>query len=335
MHYATVYYVHDLRARQPEGVWTMHHYPFAAEVESKRRQPGSNRGKTDPSALQFRGKTCHLCCDDEDGPSYDLWHVLFECPATSQSSDVVTVRQSCAEFLLWLCDAIENAVRWNSESMSDTRAAGVSHEQIFATVQRVRDAAPGYDWNCVPGHWLVYTLLLALPFPACVVRPDAQNPVWHCKQKRRVKGVQHERDLSGRPDLPLPELPDAQFSLPELVGQMFDSVILPGDAMRPVADGWCRFAEGQLFRLGRVVRPLRVAAETVRAAARAAAGAGADGWSTTSFVPTTDTDAGSGSTADSLTDSDSVSGANSATESAGGSHLEHLLDVQAGELGQQ
>ena len=36
--------------------------------------------------------------------------------------------------------------------------------------------------------------------------------------------------------MPLPVLPDVQFSLPELVGQMFDSVILPGDAMRPVAE---------------------------------------------------------------------------------------------------
>ena len=114
-----------------------------------------------------------------------------------------------------------------------------------------------------------------------------------------------------------------------------DCVILPasGDAMRPVADGWCRFAESQLSRLGRVVRPLRVAAETVRAAARAAAGADseADGWSTTSFVATTDIDAGSGSTTDS-SESDATSGADSG--SADGSHLAHLLDAQAGELGQ-
>jgi len=162
---------------------------------------------------------------------------------------------------------------------------------------------------------------------------DCGGRVWICKQKRSVKGVhvQRQLDLSGSPDLPLPELLDAQFSLPELVGQMFDCVILPGDAMRPVADGWCRFAEGQLSRLGRVVRPLRVAAETVRAAARAAAGAEADGWSTTSFVATTDTDAGSGSTTDS-SESDSTSVADSGF--ADGSHLAHLLDAQAGELGQ-
>ena len=70
--------------------------------------------------------------------------------------------------------------------------------------------------------------------------------------------------------------------------------------LRPLADSWCRFAES-LMRAGRVVRPLRVAAEVARAAARAAAGPGADGQSSTSFVPSTDLDseAGSGSTADS------------------------------------
>ena len=92
-------------------------------------------------------------------------------------SDVVSVRQSCADFLLQLCGAVESAVSWNSESMSVTRATGVPLEQIFAAVQQVRDAAPGYDWNCVPGQWLVYSLLLALPFLTCVVRLDAQNPV--------------------------------------------------------------------------------------------------------------------------------------------------------------
>ena len=78
--------------------------------------------------------------------------------------------------------------------MSDTRAAGVSHATILAAVDRVRETAPVYDWNCVPGQWLSYTLLLALPFPASVVRPDSQSPVWLCKPKRRGKGASGERE---------------------------------------------------------------------------------------------------------------------------------------------
>jgi hypothetical protein len=118
----------------------------------------------------------------------------------------------------------------------------------------VREAAPAYNWKCVPGQWLTYTLLLTLPFSARVVRPDAVSPVWLCKPKRRVKGVQRERDLTGMPTV-LPVLPDDQYSLPELVGAMFDSTVLAGDAIRVVADTWCRHALDRLHRAGRVVRP--------------------------------------------------------------------------------
>jgi hypothetical protein len=113
--------------------------------------------------------------------------------------------------------------------------------------------------------------------------------------------VQRERDLTGMPT-ELPELPDDQYSLPELVGAMFDSTVLAGDAIRVVADTWCRHALDVLHRAGRVVRPLRDAAERTRAAARAAAAleeGNAVERLTTSFVSSTDSDAGSGSTADS------------------------------------
>ena len=99
-----------------------------------------------------------------------------------------------------------------------------------------------------------------------------------------------------------------QYSLPELVGAMFDRTILADDALRPVADMWCRHAMNGLFRVGRVVRPLRDAAEKARAVARVAAAAAAaleedfDDRLTTSFVSSTDSDAGSGSTADSVSE---------------------------------
>jgi hypothetical protein len=221
------------KARQ--GVWTMHHFPFApADTAKPRPQQRDKRGQSadDPGTVRYRGKTCHLCVSGNDGPNCDLWHALFECPATSHGEVMSAIRESCKDFLLQLCDAIEVAVKWNGESISDNRAAGVSHEAILAAVDRVREALPAYDWNCVPGQCLSYTLLLSLPFPASVVRPDSQCPVWLCKPKRRGKGgVQRERDLSCMPALPLPALPDAQLSLPELVGRMFDCTVLSSDAL--------------------------------------------------------------------------------------------------------
>ena len=104
----------------------------------------------------------------------------------------------------------------------------------------------------------------------------------------------------------VPVLPDDQYSLPELVGAMFDRAILADDALRPVANVWCRHALNGLFRVGRVVRPLRDAAERTLAVARVAAAAALEGDPddrlTTSFVSSTDSDAGSGSTADSVSE---------------------------------
>jgi hypothetical protein len=66
----------------------------------------------------------------------------------------------------------------------------------------------------------------------------------------------------------LSDLLDEHYVPPELVGRLFDSVILSGDVLRPLADEWCTFATRCLFRIARVVCPLRVAVETARAAAR-------------------------------------------------------------------
>jgi hypothetical protein len=79
-----------------------------------------------------------------------------------------------------------------------------------------------------------------------------------------------------------------------------------GDTLRSLEDAlaWCEYARRSLLRVGDVVRPLRVAAETARAAARAAGDLDDDGdRSTTSFVASTaagSDDGGSGSTADSV-----------------------------------
>ena len=161
----------------------MHRYPFVTFSRSNQNRRGC---PDDPRDIRLRGKSCHLCDESDDGPGYDLWHVLFECPATSTHPDVVAICDSSVSFLLRLCDAIEEAVRFNGASMSNTEHAGVSHQDIFTAIARVRDATPAYNWKCVPGQWLSYTLLLALPFSAKVVLPDTFSPIWFCKPKRKV-----------------------------------------------------------------------------------------------------------------------------------------------------
>ena len=90
-------------------------------------------------------------------------------------------------------------------------------------------------------------MLLALPFSAKVVQPPvgSQSPALHA----------------------------LQYSLPLAVGKLFDATVLSSDA-RPLADEWCRRVVGYLRAAGRIVTPLRTAAEErlegARAAARAA-----------------------------------------------------------------
>ena len=125
--------------------------------------------------------------------------------------------QACRDFLPLLCDAVERAVDFNARSMSDTQNAGVVHASILGAVDVVRAACPGYQWDCVPGRWLIYTLLLAMPFPAKVVRPDPVLPVWTRKPRR---GRVH--DLSGAPEpAAVPALTDAEAALPEAVGHLW------------------------------------------------------------------------------------------------------------------
>ena len=156
------------------------------------------------------------------------------------------------------------AVVKNGEGLSNTNNAGVSHRDTLDAVQNVRETLSGYEWDCEPGRWLIYTLLLALPFPAVAVRPDPDNPIWLCPPKWKRKGVVPPRNLHGMPAR-MPMLPDVQYLLPEAVGRLFDSTILSNDALRPLADDWCRISEGNLLRAGAAIRPLREAANVRRA----------------------------------------------------------------------
>jgi hypothetical protein len=208
-------------------------------------------------------KQCHLCASEGVEHRFDLWHVLFECVKTCDTDGMVAVRSSCQAFLPRLCDALELAVERNAESMSDTRKAGVSHSEIRDAISEVQALTTGYQWNCVPGRWLVYMLLLAMPYPEVAVRPNASHPVWLCPPKRKRKGLEPLRNLRGMPAT-VPMLSDDQYALPAAVGRLFDRTILSSDVLRPLADDWCRLSESNLLRAGAIVRPLRVTADEQR-----------------------------------------------------------------------
>ena len=90
------------------------------------------------------------------------------------------------------------------------------------------------------------------------------------RRMRKRQGLEQQRNVRGTPAA-VPELPDEQYSLPEAVGRLFDSTVRSSDALRPLADAWCRLSEGNLLRGRATVRLLRVAAEKQLATATAAA----------------------------------------------------------------
>ena len=119
-----------------------------------------------------------------------------------------------------------------------------------------------YHCDGTPENWLIYTFLLAIPFPAKVVRPDPARLVW-------MRPISANRKSTRTPDLrdmplQLPDIPDLQYRLPELVGRLFDVTVLSRDSLRPLG-AWRSMAQNALLRLGKIVRPLRVAAEKKRA----------------------------------------------------------------------
>ena len=232
------------KARQ--GNAAMHIYPFAQLFRPPKKAPGQQRKASGASrAIAFEGKTCHLCREDDSGPGYDLWHVLFECPATVNHQTIVDVRNECQRFLPDLCRRIASAALDNAKSMSNTEHAGVDHDAIRTAANNAMQLASGYNWDCLPGRWLTYCLLLALPFSAKVVEPP--------------------------PDSQSPALAASCYSLPLALGRLFDATILSSDALRTLADNWCTRSVAGLRAIGSVVCPLRAAAEERREPARAAA----------------------------------------------------------------
>jgi len=100
-----------------------------------------------------------------------------------------------------ICEATAAAVERNGEGMSDTRNAGVSNADGPLTTCGLRwFAMTGTASVAVPGQWLIYTLLLALPFPAKIFCPDDASPIWLSPPKRKRRGVVPERNLLGMPD---------------------------------------------------------------------------------------------------------------------------------------
>jgi hypothetical protein len=97
---------------------------------------------------------------------------------------------------------------------------------------------------------------------------DEESESGNGETNRRAEGAGALPQPTHHQPIHVPTLPETQYSLPALVGAMFDAVILPRDALRRMADAWIDWSFQSLMRLGAMVRPLRAAADAAIQAAR-------------------------------------------------------------------
>jgi hypothetical protein len=276
-----------LLTRARRGNQTVKGFPFVSWGEQNASRAA--RGKAANSkqfAVAYTSKRC-LLCKPETGPDspFDMYHILFECTQTRDLPAVAAVKSRAVAMLPKLCTMIESAKRFNMASMNNVTEAG-HPDLIPAAAVAVRNSAAMYNWNCMPGTWLTYMLIIGLPFSAAVVRPPARRytnpapsaPLMSARQRAAAKAAPGaELTPTGRlkrrklpavvdtnPIELIPPLPAEQFSLPEAFGRLMDVTLLPNNALRRTANSWSRWSYKQVFKLGSAVRPLRTAKEKER-----------------------------------------------------------------------
>jgi hypothetical protein len=196
-----------------------------------------------------------------------MWHLLFECDRTRDHAVVARIKQRARAMVIRICDLVLEARNYNQLQMNNIADTGYV-DNIDAAVSDVRRIAQNYYWECTPGRWLIYVILLGLPFSKSVVRPPAAgyiNPTPTPKPRTaaqqaalrvRVRQPRRPPITDVDPVLALPQLTDAQFSLPEAFGALMDTTTLPNNALRPLSTTWIRRCYNHILALGGVVSPM-------------------------------------------------------------------------------
>jgi hypothetical protein len=262
------------------GNRSMHHYPFAPldKILSVTRQPKENDA-TDSESDDADSTSSNAASEASDIGRQQtskkrklarLWHVLFDCTQTCQQPAILNVKAACTKMLKHLCKLLSRADSMNKTAMN--KISDSDHVSTIPTsVTGVQAAIPGYNWECLPGRWLQYLLVLAMPYSERVVRPTTDGMPWmnlplvKRKQSKRQKLGQIEIIRPDRAPITAPLLDDIQYKLPLRVGKLFDSTLLPNNALRPMANVWIHWSRRQLLEIGKVVSPLRLVAERERA----------------------------------------------------------------------
>ena len=147
------------------------------------------------------GRPCPFCIDVR---STDVWHLLSECCAPDVVAARPALRARAARFISGrlACLILESA-----RTATPARRAATS-----AAVLELRASLGAFSWDSPAGAFLIYRLLLVLPFPARVLRA----------------GI-------------------GAFATVRHLGELFDAVHVRTTHLRGVADGWTMWAGQELI----------------------------------------------------------------------------------------
>jgi hypothetical protein len=152
------------------------------------------------------GRSCPFC---DGARSADIWHVFSECSDLAAVAAGASLRTRAAAFVsAHLIGLILDA----AGSMEPARRLAARGHAVLA-----RATLPAFDWNSPTGAFLLYHLVLALPYPACVVSGD-----------------------------------DGSAAFARHFGALLDSVYVRNTSLRQIANVWTRWAGRELLAVSSV-----------------------------------------------------------------------------------
>jgi hypothetical protein len=147
------------------------------------------------------GRSCPFC---HGARSADVWHVLSECSDLAVVAACAALRVRAAAFV---STRLIGLILKAAGSMEPARRLAARAHAVLA-----RASLPAFDWDSPSGAFLLYRLVLALPYPACVVTGG-----------------------------------DGSAAFARHFGALLDSVYVRSMALRQIANAWTRWAGRELL----------------------------------------------------------------------------------------
>jgi hypothetical protein len=189
---------------------------------------GRHRDMMAPHPSQLAASDVRTCQHCGDSQPVDIWHYLFECTGAAPVATARDIIRKVPQLLTKLVDRVISAFArarnnagfdrkdrtiWASDVDKLGKTAERAALDVGVEVRRMMAEHEPLTGD-IRGQWMVYSLVLALPY------------------REMDEGIPHP-----------------SFRLPRLVGRMLDAVMLSNAELHPLANCWVQWASWQLKRI--------------------------------------------------------------------------------------